>query len=69
MNLANAFINILNAEFGTDIRPLSVGRINKILQDDPLVFDNVGCPSGTPGKHDDDVLRSLDFVRDPLISP
>ncbi len=69
MNLANAFINVLNAEFGTEIRPLSVGRINKILHDDPLAFDNVGRPSGTPGKHDDEVLRSLNLIRDPLTCP
>ncbi|HSS66868.1 MAG TPA: SGNH/GDSL hydrolase family protein [Gammaproteobacteria bacterium] len=67
--VANAFINVLNAEFNTGIRPLSVGQVNKILHKDPLVFKNVGSPRGAPGSHGKDVVRSLRFIGNPIMSP
>lgn len=67
--LANAFINVLNAEFNANIRPLSVGQINKKLHNDSLVFKNVGRPISVPGSHSVDVLGSLDFIRDPIMAP
>ncbi len=67
--LANAFINVLNAEFNAGIRPLSVGRVNKILHDDPLVLKNVGNPLFGPGVRSEEVLQSLDFIREPIMAP
>ncbi len=67
--LANAFINVLNAEFDAGIRPLSVGRVNRILHEDPLVFKNVGNSVFGPGPRSEEVLRSLDFIREPVMAP
>lgn len=67
--VANGFINVLNSEFNAGIRPLSVGQINKILHHDPLVPKNVGRGRLEPGSRAEEVLRSLDFLRDPIMSP
>lgn len=67
--LANGFINVLNAQFDARIRPVSVGQLNRTLRNDPLVLTDAGRPPTAPGALSEEILRTLDFIRDPIMAP
>lgn len=67
--IANGFINVLNSEFDARIRPIPVGRVFRIMRRDPLVPEVVDRDISEPRVFAREIVRSLKFIRDPIMAP